>query len=105
MPETVIHLHRAAPAKPPEGAPCNGCGVCCALETCPVARLRFRQIAGPCPALHWSVHETRYFCGLLERPAAYLPSLPRWAEPALRRLLRRWISAGSGCDCHADVTS
>ena len=67
MKDQIIHLHRSAPAKPAEGQPCNGCGVCCALETCPAARLRFLQKAGPCPALEWSVVETRYHCGLLTR--------------------------------------
>jgi len=100
----VIHLHRAAPAKPAEGAACNGCGVCCALETCPVARLRFLRIAGPCPALEWSAAESRYRCGLLLRPAHYVGALPRVAEGAARRLLARWISAGSGCDCAAEIS-
>ena len=31
----IVHLHRDAPPKPAPGAPCNGCGVCCAAETCP----------------------------------------------------------------------
>ena len=25
----VVHIHPGAPPKPPEGAPCNGCGLCC----------------------------------------------------------------------------
>jgi len=84
----IIHLHTAAPAKPAPGAPCNGCGVCCALETCPAARLRFLRAAGPCPALEWSAGERRYHCGLLVQPRL------RWLRP----LLRRWIAAGQGCD-------
>ncbi len=103
MHRDVIHLHRAAPAKPAAGAPCNGCGVCCALETCPVARLRFLQASGPCPALEWSAAESRYRCGLLLRPVHYVGVLPRIAEGPARRLLARWISAGSGCDCTAEV--
>jgi len=104
MPVTavVVHLQRAAPAKPPPGAPCNGCGVCCALETCPLGRLRFRRAAGPCPALEWQAAETRYRCGLLAHPRTYL-WLPRPAENLARRLLRRWIAAGRGCDCSAEV--
>ncbi len=98
-----IHLQRAAPAKPAENQPCNGCGVCCALETCPIARLRFRQKAGPCPALTWSTTEKRYFCGLLTAPATHFPGLPRALENPARRLLRRWIAAGQGCDCSAEV--
>lgn len=100
MAETIIHLHRNAPPKPAEGAPCNGCGVCCALETCPAARLRFLQKSGPCPALEWSGDKSRYHCGLLLRPSHYLP-LPEFAAPLTRSLLARWIAAGIGCDCTA----
>jgi hypothetical protein len=100
--EQIIHLHRNAPAKPAEGQPCNGCGVCCALETCPVARLRFLQSAGPCPALVWSEEETRYHCGLLLKPSQYFSWLPKVAESAARRLMARWIASGVGCDCDAD---
>ena len=101
MKDKIIHLHRSAPAKPAEGQPCNGCGVCCALETCPAARLRFLQKAGPCPALEWSVVETRYHCGLLTRPTHHLGWLPSSGEAVARRLLTRWIAAGKGCDCSA----
>jgi hypothetical protein len=103
--EQIIHLHRSAPAKPAEGQPCNGCGVCCALETCPTARLRFRQKNGPCPALEWSETETRYHCGLLLRPTYYFGWLPRLAEGISRRLLARWIASGIGCDCNANPES
>jgi len=100
--EQLIHLHRAAPTKPAEGQPCNGCGVCCALETCPAARLRFWQKRGPCPALEWSAGQSRYQCGLLIRPAHYLRALPASAENLARRLFGRWIAAGIGCDCDAE---
>jgi len=99
--DQIIHLHRAAPAKPAEGQACNGCGVCCALETCPAARLRFLQKTGPCPALEWSATETRYHCGLLSRPNHYLGWLPIASENIARRLFTRWIAAGKGCDCSA----
>lgn len=99
----VIHLHRAAPPKPAEGAPCNGCGVCCALETCPAARLRFRQRQGPCPALEWQQNAGCYRCGLLLRPAHYFAWLPLWGQGWARRLLARWIAAGAGCDCSAEA--
>ena len=95
----IIHLHTAAPAKPAPGAPCNGCGVCCALETCPAARLRFLRARGPCPALTWSPTAQRYHCGLLAGPRhlAWLPAKLR------QRLATRWIAAGQGCDCEATV--
>ena len=39
MPHAVIHLHPSAPPKPAEGAACNGCGVCCAWQPCPLGVL------------------------------------------------------------------
>jgi hypothetical protein len=103
MREQTIHLHRSAPAKPAEGQACNGCGICCALETCPPARLRFMQAKGPCPALEWSELKARYHCGLLTNPRKYLGWLPRFGETLVSRLLSRWIAAGEGCDCNASV--
>lgn len=103
MSRHVIHLHPASPSKPTEGEACNGCGVCCALETCPVARLRFLKIDGPCPALAWSGDAGRYRCGLLQNPERHLQWLaPAWI-PIAQRLLARWIAAGKGCDCSAEV--
>lgn len=102
MVSETIHLHRAAPDKPAPGQPCNGCGVCCALETCPLGRLRFLRRAGPCPALEWSGEETRYRCGLLAQPGNYL-RLPAALEGLAGRWVARWIAAGHGCDCDVDV--
>jgi hypothetical protein len=99
----TIHLHVLAPAKPLEGQPCNGCGVCCALETCPAARLRFWQQAGPCPALRWSDQAARYYCGLLLEPGRYLSFLPQGWAPSASALIARWIAADQGCDCSADI--
>lgn len=104
MSRTVIHLHRDAPAKPAPGVACNGCGVCCALETCPAARLIFRQCGGPCPALIWSAADGRYRCGLLTAPGEYLRWLPGYTQPLARRLFQRWIAAGIGCDCSAEIS-
>jgi hypothetical protein len=101
--EQIVHLHVEAPPKPALGASCNGCGVCCALDTCPAARVRFRQARGPCPALEWSPDERCYRCGLLADPGRYLGWLPAAAVPLARRLMRRWIAAGKGCDCSADI--
>lgn len=101
MPQQFIDIHHEAPAQPAFGAPCNGCGVCCLIDTCPAGRLRFRQKHGPCPALCWSAAERRYLCGLLSAPGDYLPGLPHRATPLLSRLFARWIAAGRGCDCSA----
>lgn len=98
-----IALHAASPEKPKLGDPCNGCGVCCALETCPVARLVYLRKRGPCPALLWQTAQARYVCDLVRAPGNYL----RWLPVALRgvaaRLIARSIAAERGCDCDAEM--
>ncbi|MET0520022.1 MAG: hypothetical protein ABW005_14455 [Burkholderiaceae bacterium] len=107
MPEDrrVILIHPAAPPKPAVGAACNGCGICCLAEPCPVGMLVSRRRHGACKALQWSDEEQRYRCGMLVAPLQVLglglrgrgpvaQALARW----LARRSRRWIAAGQGCD-------
>jgi len=89
----VIHIHAEAPPKPALGAPCNGCGICCAAEPCPVGMVLSLKRSGACRMLRWSAEETRYVCGAL-----------RAAPAPLHPLLHRWIAAGSGCDCDLEAT-
>jgi hypothetical protein len=97
----VIHIHPAAPAKPPEGAPCNGCGVCCLAEPCPVGMLLSRKRRGACDLLRWSVARQRYLCGLLS--AADDGRVPGVWGSVWLSWARRVISAGSGCDANLEV--
>jgi len=90
--QQVIHIHPDAPRKPAEGQPCNGCGVCCLAEPCPVGVLVSRRRHGACAALQWSQADQRYVCGLLAARGE------GWLSRALHRLLSRWIAAGIGCD-------
>lgn len=103
--EQVIYLEAKAPPKPASGEPCNGCGVCCALETCPLGRLCFQRKQGPCPGLLWDAAAGRYFCRLLKDPAEGLPWLKRW--PFLQRLVGKFvarsIAAQQGCDCRVEI--
>ena len=105
----VIHIHPDAPVKPPEGAPCNGCGVCCLVAPCPVGMLVSRKRHGACAALVWSDAAGRYHCGLMLSAGAGRAdwdSVPWWQRP-VRALALRWvrrvISAGSGCDASLEV--
>ncbi|WP_173982752.1 hypothetical protein [Magnetospirillum sp. SS-4] len=75
------------PARPAFGAPCNGCGVCCLEECCPLAIVVHRRRRGPCPSLIGGEDGEIHRCGLLIR-----------APRLLRPLVARWIAAGTGCD-------
>ena len=98
MSRQVIRLHPDAPSKPAEGRPCNGCGVCCAAEPCPIGVLVSGRRTGACAALDWRAEAGLYRCGLVAAPRDILPWLPAALAPLLSRLARRWISAASGCD-------
>ena len=104
MAHPVIYLHALAPPKPAPGAPCNGCGVCCAWQPCPLGMLVSGRRHGACAALRWQADVQRYHCAVLATPHLLWPRLPALLRPALKRLARRWIAAGAGCDSHLDVS-
>jgi len=99
----VLWLQPLAPAKPPPGAPCNGCGVCCSWQPCPAGMLLSRRRQGACTALLWQAEARHYRCALVDGARQRWPTLPRWAEAAVQRLARRWIAAGAGCDSTLQV--
>lgn len=102
-PTTVVWLHPEAPAKPAEGAPCNGCGLCCLAEPCPLGVLVSRRRRGACVALRWSDVDQRYWCGMVADPAGVTGLTHPWAVRAMSALARRWIASGVGCDARLDV--
>lgn len=97
----VIHLHSEAAPKPAPGDACNGCGVCCAAEPCPVGMLVSRRRRGACAALVWMQDERRYRCGVVSEPQRYVKV--GWMARWLGRAARRLIAAGKGCDCDLAV--
>lgn len=99
----VIWLHPEASTKPAAGQVCNGCGVCCSAEPCPVARLFLWQWRGACRALEWHSDQRLYRCGMLLRPAHYLFLLPKFSQTVARYFLTRWIAANTVCDSDVDV--
>jgi hypothetical protein len=92
--QQVIHIEPLAATKPPMGAACNGCGLCCLAEPCPLGVLLSRSRSGPCKALQWVEVERQYRCGALGQSQAIhgLARLKAW-------VVGRWIAAGVGCDC------
>jgi hypothetical protein len=109
MPQQIIHIQPDAPRKPALGQPCNGCGVCCLVEPCPLGQLLSRRRRGACAALRWDDGSALYRCGAMLAPNEVLrAAVPgRWLSslllPLLRRLAGRWIAAGRGCDCSLEV--
>lgn len=107
----IIHIHIEAPVKVPPGASCNGCGVCCMWEPCPLGMVLSRRRAGACSALRWSDSPGQYRCGAISEPEDVLArALPRGLgrlaptlAPILRRLASRWIAVGLGCDSQLEV--
>jgi len=97
----TITIHAQAPARPAMGEACNGCGVCCAAEPCPVSLVLLWPHQTPCRALIWSDTELRYFCGMVTRPAQFLRWLPQRWNAGASSLFKRWIAADTLCD--ADV--
>lgn len=102
----IILIHPDAPIKPAPGASCNGCGVCCLLEPCPLGVILSRRREGACVAVRWHDALKQYRCGVLSQPLALLQNgLPRplsrlapWLSPLLALLAKRWIAVGLGCD-------
>jgi len=66
---------------------------------------------GACDALRWQADARLYRCGAVVEPEAVMRGrLPTWltfSAPVLagplRRVARRWIAAGAGCDCDAEL--
>jgi len=88
--------------KPAEGAPCNGCGLCCIAEPCGIS-LQLGATAGQsCPFLIYE--EARFWCGVIKRPLAVLPHLGLTAEKAgaLSEAAADALGGvGGGCDSDA----
>ena len=63
--------------------------------------------SGPCQWLLWDGGLKIYRCGVLAAtdPAALPPDAPAWRrglKARLYRAARRWIAAGTACDCSMD---
>ena len=76
----VVWLQPSAPPKPAEGAPCNGCGLCCLAEPCPLGMLVSRRRTGACVALRWRAADGRQSPILLQIPLVTPPLAGACAE-------------------------
>jgi len=99
----TIELHPRAPAKPAYGGHCNGCGVCCAAEPCPIAFVFLWQFRGQCRALLWQNSTQSYVCGLIVAPERYVTLLPRRWRGRFGKFIASRVAAGKGCDFAAEV--
>lgn len=110
MSHHIIHIHMEANPKPEAGAPCNGCGLCCLLEPCPLGVVLSGRRHGACVAVQWVPELRQYRCSAVSHPVALLRGrwpavwhgLIPWVSPLLARLAKRWIAAGQGCDSHLE---
>jgi len=107
MPSCVngLDCDMTTPEKPPIGAPCNGCGVCCRATVCSCGSLLLRLVStpgerapGPCPAL--LPDGDGWGCGLMLRPTDYLKSTR--GPTVLRKAVAVLIASGTGCDDAGD---
>ena len=108
-----ILIHPEAPSKPVPGTPCNGCGVCCLVEPCPLGMVLSKRRHGACVAVQWSKSLNLYRCGALSAPKVVLESLlsrhlQGWI-PVLSRALAfvagRWIAVNQGCDSSIELVA
>lgn len=96
---------QTAPEKPPMGAPCNGCGFCCAAEPCGVAveMIGADPDEGPCPAMEFV--SGRFRCGLILHPSHYVADVPAFADEVIGRMIADALGSGRGCDSDAPPTA
>ena len=86
--------------KPPIGAPCNGCGLCCIMKVCSggVVVLGLGKwgepVRGPCPAL--TEDGEKLVCGIVRRPERYVR--PGRGPKALGNAMSLLLGIGHGCD-------
>lgn len=88
--------------KPAFGSPCNGCGLCCVAELCPVAEIVFPDHGplGPCPALQWVGPLAR--CGMMIEPGRYMIGQLSFADGFIGEVIQSLLGSGLGCDSYGD---
>lgn len=77
--------HLPFKTKPVYGSPCNGCGLCCALELCVVAQLEDPAAKAPCKFLVYQADRT--ICALVKTEI----------ENNLKPVIQETLGVGNGC--------
>jgi hypothetical protein len=89
--------HAMLENKPPHGAPCNRCGLCCVATLCALGREVFGYERGPCPALRKT--DDAWGCGLVIEPGRYRPASALQHGPEkLSAAAAVLIGSATGCD-------
>lgn len=103
--EPDIKPPMSAPAYPGMGNPCNGCGQCCVIYPCALARDLAGVREGPCPILMREGDIWR--CGLTIEPHRFVVGLAGkpFADKALAPLLAEALGIGRGCDAEIETPS
>lgn len=58
-------MNSLLPPKPRWGTPCNGCGLCCAIELCEAGEIAFPGASAPCPGLKLRGDGKSTYCELV----------------------------------------
>jgi hypothetical protein len=91
-------LDDARPLKPAYGSPCNGCGLCCEAQQCPLSEMLLGE-HDLCPAL--TPLGNVYVCGLVADTWRFFHSSGKdEADSALRSAIAYLLGAGIGCDAN-----
>ena len=87
--------------KPDYGSPCNGCGLCCRVRPCDLARDLCGVIEAPCPVIVEQGGIAR--CGLVLEPHKFVIGMAGkpWTDAVLSPLFSEALGIGTYCDSEA----
>ena len=94
MKPAFLAPRRLLERKPPHGAACTSCGLCCLATRCRLSVLVYGDGPGPCPAVRFDALESSS-CNVVADPTAYRPGGDAAELRAAALLL---IRAGTACD-------